>query len=185
MFPGPGFFVSRILAHISVTKTTGGDEKDNVNILLEEVRERRAKSEGHSAGLRREVAVDWIGEDFHPRPAVGCGSCFRAGELALPHPTTTRNSVYCIQPHSSPHSTHPHFLLVLSTLEPPPIVTHALPCLRGATSEAVGEGEGEEDEEAVSEVVEEVEEEDIHKVLRNRRKRTYWIWPSIWTKRLW
>ena len=84
-FPGVGGFVSRMAAHISVTKKTERDEEDNVkNIQI--VRKRRAKKS--TARLRTKVAVDWIGEDFHPRPAIGCGRCFRAGELVLPHPTS-------------------------------------------------------------------------------------------------
>lgn len=48
--------------------------------------------------------------------------------------------------------------------------------------------EEEEGEEGVSEVVEEVQEEegeDIHRALRSRRRKTYWIWPNTWIKRLW
>lgn len=71
-------------AHISVTKKTGRDGEDKVK-NIQNVREGRAKN---TARLRRKVVLYWIGEDFHPRPAVGCGRCFRAGEVALPRPTS-------------------------------------------------------------------------------------------------
>ena len=63
----------------SVTKEAERDEGDNVK-KIQKARERKARS---TARLRRKAVVDWIEEDFHPRPAVGCGRCFRAGEVAL------------------------------------------------------------------------------------------------------
>lgn len=85
MFLRVGAFVSRMMAHISVTKKTEGDEEDNAQ-NIQNLRKRRAKS---AARLRRKDAVYWIGEDFHPRPAVGCGRSFHAGEVVLlPRPTS-------------------------------------------------------------------------------------------------
>ncbi len=71
----------------------GREEEDKVKDI-QRAREGRAKG---AARLRRKVAVDWIGEDFHPRPAVGCGRCFRAGE-------------YCRTPSNDPTSALVYYL---------------------------------------------------------------------------
>lgn len=61
-------------------KRTQGDEYTEGRRVRVRVRVR--EEEGRALRVfgerKRKVVEDWIGEDFHPRPAVGCGRTFRA-----------------------------------------------------------------------------------------------------------